>query len=602
MFISEKSSAAATAKATAKAIRKRNNLNSVKYFAAAMAGITVLFVISKWIRFLYIRYTPGNKSRLLRTSIAITRYIVPTAEYDCPLSDINFVNRASRKILVRKIWGFTSIGQFILFLTYIATIFAVTFTNINNWSTYNNFAKRLGWISTAHIAFITFLALKNTPLAFLTGYSYESLRILHRLVGYGTILWSMLHAIFYIIAEAQSDSYDKLLEKNQIFGIIAGISMLLIFLTSLLVYKMQYEIWYIIHVLMYLLILITVGMHRPVVSDHTLYIIFVASGLWFYDRVLRFIKLCYFFFGNFVTLTPLPDGGTRILMRRSSKLIKPGTHAFLWIPAIRQMETHPFTISSVDDAEGISFVVAACDGFTKALHTLAVESPGIQIRASIDGPYGSVVDFSQYDKVVFIAGGSGGSFTFGVALETMCEVAKKNAVSASTIVEFIWVVREEDSIGWFSSQLQELNSSPNVTVRLFCTRNVTNRVFNASSNGSSRNIFGEKDLELPTIASPSIEGSDEKSSWKLGDVEKVTTTSEANLINNAGDKSMMIQSGRPEILKIIQNVVEECDGSQRVAVVACGPGSLMDATRLAISKCIKVNGPSLEYHSEEFGW
>ncbi|EMR81401.1 putative ferric reductase like transmembrane component protein [Botrytis cinerea BcDW1] len=266
------------------------------------------------------------------------------------------------------------------------------------------------------------------------------------------------------------------------------------------------------------------------------------------------------------------------------------------------METHPFTISSVDDAEGISFVVAACDGFTKALHTLAVESPGIQIRASIDGPYGSVVDFSQYDKVVFIAGGSGGSFTFGVALETMCEVAKKNAVSASTIVEFIWVVREEDSIGWFSSQLQELNSSPNVTVRLFCTRNVTNRVFNASSNGSSRNIFGEKDLESPTIASPSIEGSDEKSSWKLGDVEKVTTTSEANLINNAGDKSMMIQSGRPEILKIIQNVVEECDGSQRVAVVACGPGSLMDATRLAISKCIKVNGPSLEYHSEEFGW
>lgn len=145
MFISEKSSAAATAKATAKAIRKRNNLNSVKYFAAAMAGITVLFVISKWIRFLYIRYTPRNKSRLLRTSIAITRYIVPTAEYDCPLSDINFVNRASRKILVRKIWGFTSIGQFILFLTYIATIFAVTFTNINNWSTYNNFAKRLGW-------------------------------------------------------------------------------------------------------------------------------------------------------------------------------------------------------------------------------------------------------------------------------------------------------------------------------------------------------------------------------------------------------------------------------------------------------------------------
>lgn len=159
-----------------------------------------------------------------------------------------------------------------------------------------------------------------------------------------------------------------------------------------------------------------------------------------------------------------------------------------------------------------------------------------------------------------------------------------------------------DSIDWFSSQLQELNSSPNFIVRLFCTRNVTNRVFNASSDGISRNIYGEKDFESPVIASPSSEGDNEKSSWKLGDLEKVTTTSEANLTKFAGDKSMIIQSGRPEVSKIIQNVVEGCDDSQRVAVVACGPGSLMDATRLAISKCMNVNGPSLEYHSEEFGW
>ncbi|APA15959.1 hypothetical protein sscle_15g107290 [Sclerotinia sclerotiorum 1980 UF-70] len=381
------SSAAKAAKAAAKILRWKRNRNSVKYFAAAMAGI--------------------------------------------------------RESSLQKIWGFTSIGHFIIFLVYTATIFAVTFKDVGGWPEYNNFAKRLGWVATAHITFITFLALKNTPLAFLTNYSYESLKVFHKLAGYGTILWSTLHAIFYVVAEAQSNSYDTLLEKDQIFGIVAGIAMLIILITSLFIYKMQYEIWYIVHVVMYLLTLITVAMHRPKISDRTVYMIFVASGVWFFDRLLRFSYLSYFFFGNFVTLTPLPNRGTQVLVHRSSKFIKSGTHAFLWIPAIRAIETHPFTVASVDDVKGTTFVVAACDGFTSDLHSLAIKNPGVKLRASIDGPYGSVVDFSRYDGVIFIAGGSGGAFTFGTAIETVHKLAK-NTTTLDTIIEFIWVVREED--------------------------------------------------------------------------------------------------------------------------------------------------------------
>ncbi|CAD6448882.1 48f7f4ba-a6e2-4ec0-83e9-dd05d0cddb2a [Sclerotinia trifoliorum] len=574
------SPAAKAAKAAAKILRRKRNRNAVKYFAAAMAAIMALFILSKWIRFLYIRYTPRNKPKAIKVLVTITRSL--------------------RKVFIQKIWGFTSIGHSIIFLVYTATILAVTFKDVGGWPKYNNFAKRLGWVAAAHITFITFLALKNTPLAFLTNYSYESLRVFHKLAGYGTILWSTLHAIFYIIYEAQSNSYDTLLEKHQIFGIVAGIAMLIILFTSLFIYRMQYEIWYIVHIVMYLLILITVAMHRPKISDHTVYMIFVASAIWFFDRLLRLSYLCYYFFGNFVTLTPLPNGGTRVLMHRSSKFIESGTHAFLWIPAIRAIETHPFTIASVDGAKGIGFVVAACDGFTNDLHNLAIKNPGVKLRASIDGPYGSVVEFSRYDKVIFIAGGSGGAFTFGTAIETMHRLAKNTAVS-NTVLEFIWVVREEGTVSWFSNELQELNSSPNVIVRLFCTGNVANKAFSGSDRTLSNSLSGKDNLSVK-VSPVTVHGNNEHKPQELEDLEKITTTKETNSINRVEENSLMIASGRPDVLNIIQNVAQGCDDSQRVAVVACGPGSLMKSTRSAVAKCITINGPGLELHSEEFSW
>lgn len=73
----------------------------------------------------------------------------------------------------------------------------------------------------------------------------------------------MLHAIIYSTACAQSNSLDELLEQTQIMGIVAGLSMLIIFATATWLRKMNYEAFYIVHVLMFMLILVAVGMYRP---------------------------------------------------------------------------------------------------------------------------------------------------------------------------------------------------------------------------------------------------------------------------------------------------------------------------------------------------
>jgi NAD(P)H-flavin reductase len=88
-------------------------------------------------------------------------------------------------------------------------------------------------------------------------------------------------------------------------------------------------------------------------------------------------------------------------------------------------------------------VVAAYDGFTNDLHTYALKHPGDSLSASIDGPYGAIPNFATVaDKVIFVAGGSGASFTFGVALDMI----KNLGDSTKTTIDFIWTVKEQGKI------------------------------------------------------------------------------------------------------------------------------------------------------------
>lgn len=145
----------------------------------------------------------------------------------------------------------------------------------------------------------------------------------------------------------------------------------------------------------------------------------------------------YFSLGNFATLVPLENGGTRIVLKKIPRWAKAGTHVFLWIPAIRKIETHPFTIVRTQGG-GAEFVVAKQDGFTRDLYDYAAANPGARIRASVDGPYGTTPCFEDADKVILVAGGSGASYSAGVAVQLASRMDLRRA-----IIEFWWVIRDE---------------------------------------------------------------------------------------------------------------------------------------------------------------
>lgn len=186
---------------------------------------------------------------------------------------------------------------------------------------------------------------------------------------------------------------------------------------------------------MFLLIIITIALHRPQISKSAVVIIIFTACLWFTDRLIRFLKLCWNFAGNYATLTALPDRAVRVRLTRSVRAAA-GSHAFLWFPAIRLIETHPFTMLATEPSE---FVIKAHDGFTKDLWRYAEKAPGKRLRCSVEGGYGQVLDFKPFDKVILVAGGSGASFTFAIALDLI------RAKSEAKSIDFVWAVRSQGS-------------------------------------------------------------------------------------------------------------------------------------------------------------
>jgi predicted ferric reductase len=259
-----------------------------------------------------------------------------------------------------------------------------------------------------------FLALKNTLLAFLTSYSYERLNILHQAAGYCTVLFALLHAVLYIITLAKLKSLQDLLKLTQIMGIVAGFAMVFMLTTALKLRRVRYEAFYVVHIVMCMLVVIAVGMHRPEFGTKSVYIIIFSAYIWFSDRFLRGTRMLWNAVSNHATLYPLAHGRVRVVMRRTPWRAVPGAHVFIWIPKVRAIETHPFTIVSTNPLE---VVVSSQDGFTRDLFSPALKRPGAVLTASCDGPYGTLPNFAKFHHVILVAGGSGATFTTGVALD-----------------------------------------------------------------------------------------------------------------------------------------------------------------------------------------
>ncbi|RKL32519.1 hypothetical protein BFJ72_g10462 [Fusarium proliferatum] len=400
--------------------KQDKNEEALTKYAAFLCVLMLLVIAIRWLRNIHIT------SPHLKTSASLPTY----GREACFL-----VFQSLERRLPDSWFGRPSLGFILMISVYFIGNVAFCSNMLAMPQLLNHWASRFGWMCAGNMGLCVFFGLKNTPLGLFASVSHSQLNILHRVVGYTTVFLLALHALVYTIHFGRQGRLVQLLKKEDLEGMGAGIAMLVL-LMGVFRHK-HYELFYASHVIGFVAVVLLTALHRPNWAKKIPTVMLTIFSVWAVDRLIRLSKLFRNLVNNSATVYPLPYNGTRIVLKKPGmENSLPGSHCFLWIPGLRLIETHPFTIVS-NDSSGLELVMKSHEGFTKAVDSFASRNLRTSLWASIDGPYGSLPDVNNYDKLILIAGGSGAAFTFGVINRIMMQ-REKPAIQS---IEFVWAVR-----------------------------------------------------------------------------------------------------------------------------------------------------------------
>ncbi|BGP48271.1 hypothetical protein JCM10450v2_004143 [Rhodotorula kratochvilovae] len=264
---------------------------------------------------------------------------------------------------------------------------------------------------------------------------------------------------------------------------------------------------------------------------------------------------------GFATAQLLPGRTVRLSVHVPHALRwAPGQHVLLYVPGVRAVESHPYTIAGVDPrARGekgagkgrgseVVLLVRAQKGFSRALwehvaarRRSAVAAEGVALRALVSWPMGSAgrANWGAYESLLIVCGGTGISFGIAV-LENACRrmVRREQEGEAkwrTTRVRFVWILREYAHLSWVASTLRrcmEMCDSTQLQVDLFVTHDAPHAPRRPRMSKPYESFAaGEDDLAPPSA--PFARGgrrergsiASELSDWSDSDAEGASTPS-----------------------------------------------------------------------------
>ncbi|KAH8658311.1 ferric reductase NAD binding domain-containing protein [Xylariales sp. PMI_506] len=423
------------------------------------------------------------------------------------------------------------------------------------------------------MALCVFFGLKNAPLPWAASITHAQLNTLHRIVGYTAGFLVLLHAIFYTIFFGLEGRWATLIDEHNIKGVGAGVAMAILMMG--IFRHQQYEAFYASHIAGFISAVVLTGLHRPDWAKKLPVVMLFIACLWITDRIIRATRILFNSLNNRVTFHPLPDGATRLLLKKQlGNGSVPGSHCFLWIPRINLYQSHPFTIVS-NSPSGLELVMKSHGGFTKDVYGFAIENPGYDAWVSIDGPYGSLPDTTAYDKLVLISGGSGAAFTFGLVNRILDHSQKIKLQS----IDIVWAVRRTEHLGWFDEQLRRLTSIGSmINVTLYITNEEPSTISDSS------------------ILFPEGNGFKHGHILEAGNPHALVGETASVLVQH----KVRCEYKKMKVDLVINEAIQSIEAYQRVLVTACGPSSLMDAVRDSVERVRKSTGCMIDIHLEDF--
>ncbi|KAF5011799.1 hypothetical protein FDECE_2089 [Fusarium decemcellulare] len=249
---------------------------------------------------------------------------------------------------------------YILLISLLNFIFLVApYYNIQPQSTFptlreqeiSTIGNRAGVLALGNMVALFVFSSRNSILLQLTDWSYGTFLLLHRWLGYWTILHSVLHSIMLLVYYKMFGDYEaELVQLYWIWGIVATVAAVIIWPTSLLIVRQKaYEVFLATHQVMALLFLIGYYYHIWYRYEYNWgYEIwmFVASGIWALERLVRLVRMA----GRSLRTADVStiDGSDGDYLKIVIDDVSVHGVAYLCFPTLgwRFWESHPFSVAS----------------------------------------------------------------------------------------------------------------------------------------------------------------------------------------------------------------------------------------------------------------
>ncbi|KAG1894697.1 ferric reductase NAD binding domain-containing protein [Suillus fuscotomentosus] len=480
-------------------------------------------------------------------------------------------------------------------------------------------SNRIAMLASSQFPIVTALGTKNNLVSLVTGISYDRLNYIHRMMARTCFMLLWVHAAGEIVC---FPSFQETLSEPWLrAGITAMVAFSILIIVSLRPVRSDiYEVFFYVHFLGVLIFL--VGGYYHTKGAYGSYWIWPSFVFWALDRFIRVVRLVVFNHSYFgfksgsgtmdATTEMLSADVVRLRLRRPAHFHwSPGQTAYLIMPSVSTLpfEAHPFTIASFDssllstpqteDQSGndetqvlgssapfwkeLVFLINVHGGFTKKLKEVA-DTKGI-VKVFVDGPYGPSPDLGSYDTCVFVAGGSGISYTLPVFLSVI-ESVRKGKSSCKRVV-FIWSIRGAGYVQWIEEALIKAIqlAPPSLTISI--------RIFDTGSLSKAQSMEENYSPSTPT----------EKNGIPEQVVTRKTSLTSSMLLSLRGVK---MESGRSDLDGLLKEEVSIASGSMSVSV--CGSQNISRAVRHALRfpvsgpSSILSGGPSVTLYVESFGY
>lgn len=326
---------------------------------------------------------------------------------------------------------------------------------------------RTGFVALAHIPFIIATAGRNNILQWLTGLTYLLFIQFHKAIARGMLANVLAHTGLFLwyYLEVHGLKARAAMAAFRWAVTATSVGCVMVFFAQDAFRYHCYETFLWIHIVLGVGFIIGVWHH--ILSFGWMEWMYASIAIWALDRALRLFRMATFGFPK-ATIRFVSGHTFKVTIPRPAHWKAfPGAYGYLtFVTKALFIQSHPFSLcDSVCDENTVTVYIQTKGGLTRSMRERLNRLPTqlLDIRVTLEGPYGSPTPASKYDNVLLIAGGNG----IPGMLAHAVELARANI--PNQYVRLVWSIRNMADLEWFLPELKQL-SGGKVDVQIYLTR------------------------------------------------------------------------------------------------------------------------------------